>query len=247
MRDILDPQYALELNQYRHPKTLIAFDYDGTLAPIVADREQTSMRALTRKLLFQISTKYKTAVISGRAREDLLVLLGDLPIADAVGNHGCEMPGLDVTHAITTVNTWAYELSAALGDLEGIDIENKRLSIAIHYRFAPRDSADRIQREMMKLKGARIIGGKKVLNAVPIGLPNKGDALIQLCQKHRSQRFIFVGDDDTDEDIFALHSDLRGLGIRVGHSEASGANFFIHDQLDIESLMIAILRDQAVT
>ena len=70
MRHILARANRDVLRQFACSRVLLAFDYDGTLAPIVSDPKQAAMRATTRALLSEIAKRYPCVVISGRARAD---------------------------------------------------------------------------------------------------------------------------------------------------------------------------------
>src|ERR1035441_6032607 len=71
-------------------RTLCAFDFDGTLSPIVEHPAQASMRDRTRILLDRLAALYPCVVISGRSRADLLGRLGSVKLASVIGNHGAE-------------------------------------------------------------------------------------------------------------------------------------------------------------
>ena len=77
-------------------KTLLAFDFDGTLSPIVSDRDAAGMRAQTRAHFAALCRLYPTAVISGRARRDAQSRVHGLRVKYVVGNHGLE-PGTNLT------------------------------------------------------------------------------------------------------------------------------------------------------
>jgi trehalose 6-phosphate phosphatase len=72
-------------------------------------------------------------------------------------------------------------------------------------------------------------------------LPGKGAALLRLQQFHNASRVIFVGDDETDEEVFQLNRLKSILGIRVGPEKGSAAQYFIDDQLQIDALLALIL------
>ena len=92
MRTILAACNREILWQYAASSVLLAFDYDGTLAPIVDNRAHAPMRARTRALLGKLCHRFRCAVISGRARQDVSRYLRSLAMFAVVGNHGME-PG----------------------------------------------------------------------------------------------------------------------------------------------------------
>ena len=70
MQNILSKANRELLEQFAWSNVLLAFDFDGTLAPIVDDPERACMRAKTRRQLEQAAELYPTIVISGRSQED---------------------------------------------------------------------------------------------------------------------------------------------------------------------------------
>jgi trehalose 6-phosphate phosphatase len=242
MKSILDPACHPVLRQYLDRDTLMAFDYDGTLAPIVSDPACAEMRPRTRDLLRQVALQYRTVVITGRRRMDTLRFLEGIPLLEVIGNHGAESRGTKPGSVIQRVADWRRELEAALQTMQGVTLEDKRYSLSIHYRQSrDKDAASRIISMAEQLQGARRIGGKFVLNIVPDESPGKGTALLRLCERFKIPRSVFVGDDDTDEDVFAADKHSTILGIRVGVIEKTCARYYINDQGDIDSLLEAML------
>jgi trehalose 6-phosphate phosphatase len=87
----------------------------------------------------------------------------------------------------------------------------------------------------------RLIGGHQVVNLVPEGAPHKGIALTALRQRAGCDTAIFVGDDETDEDVFALDQPGRLLTLRVGRKRSSRAAFFVDSQRDVDAVLEALL------
>jgi trehalose 6-phosphate phosphatase len=223
---------------------LLAFDFDGTLAPIVREPASASPRASTRELLARLALAHPCAVISGRARQDVVERLRGIAFVEIIGNHGAEPPppGTDESLIQRRVALWHTILAGELLGLPGIEIEDKRLSLAIHFRRA-RDQAaaeDRIRLALRAATGGRVVGGACVVNVVPEELPDKGGALRQLCARLGAESVLFVGDDTTDEDVF--RAQIPGLvGVRVGRV-ASHAKYFLQDQEEIDDLLRELLQ-----
>jgi trehalose 6-phosphate phosphatase len=227
------------LARYARGQTLLAFDYDGTLAPITEVPHDALMRASTRKLLRQLSETFPCAVITGRAREDALQLLHDAGCLEVVGNHGIET-NHGAPEFAPLVQEWCAALELELEAVQGVWVENKRCSITVHYRRARHAATARssVWAAVQGLRGARFLGGKAVVNVLPKGAPNKGSAL-QLCLGRAGcSTAIYVGDDLTDEDAFALSEPV--LGIRVGRGR-SAASLYVDSQAQVEALMQALL------
>lgn len=218
--------------------TLLAFDYDGTLAPIVADPVQALMRPGTRQLLKQLAQRHPVVVITGRARLDAMRLLSGIPLLEVIGNHGHETGSIAPGRIQDLVASWHRQIKQNLAPLSGVTIEDKGLSLTVHYRHCADDSAaQKIRDAASRLPEARLVGGKSVLNIVPAASSNKADALLGLCQRLNCVRAIYTGDDDTDEDVFALAAEGTVLGIRVGLDEQSAARFGLQDQAEMDRLL----------
>lgn len=242
MKYLLAPESRAALRQFARAGTLLALDYDGTLAPIVADRTRARMRDSTQRLLARITRRYPTVFISGRARLDVLRLLEGIGPLEVIGNHGLETDGAAAARYVRRVRDWHTELEERLETLEGVAIEDKKYSLAVHYRASADKPAarDTILRTAESFESVRIIGGADVINLVPAEAPNKGDALLAARARWNCERAIFVGDDDTDEDVFRLE-DPGLLTARIGVSEKSAARYFLRDQTEIDALLGLLL------
>jgi trehalose 6-phosphate phosphatase len=217
---------------------ILVFDYDGTLAPITQDPERGEMRPETRNLLRAVAKRYRCAVISGRARGDVLRFVGDLGLAEVVGNHGAEWS--DTPHA-DSVRQRVLRWRAQLGALpEGIHVEDKLYSLAIHYRacVAPESALSAINHALAPLDGVTPLYGKKVVDLIPHAAPDKGTAVKRLRNHLNSGAVLYVGDDTTDESVFALSEPDWLLTIRVGKGPTL-ARWFLDHQGQIDALLSA--------
>lgn len=238
MKWIFDPTQAEVLRPYCRRETLLVFDYDGTLSPIVPDPASARMRPQTQALLAAAAKLYPVAILSGRSRHEVMQFVDGVPVLDVIGNHGLEVFGVSLGPAMAKVREWRQELEERLEGMPGLVIEDKRGSLAVHYRASddPVSARQAIRRVASDLEGARLIGGKQVVNIVLADAPDKGAALRRLRERLANPPTIFVGDDDTDEDAFGVRApDL--LGIRVGPSEHSSAPYFLQDQSEIDELL----------
>ncbi len=242
MKPLLSATSLRALDDLCGARTLFAFDFDGTLAPIVARRAAAAMPATTLRLLRQLGVLAPVAVVSGRRLKDLRARLAPRP-AYLIGNHGIENPvatraALRDAQRLST--TWATALSVKSDrELRNVDIENKRYSLALHYRTAPDPARARraVLRAIRALTPApRIVPGKRVINLLPPDAPDKGRALQQLLRATQFQHMLFIGDDVTDEDVFALR-DRRIVSVRVGKSVASRARYYLRAQPEIDVVL----------
>lgn len=239
MRHLLASSNVELLAQVAWSRVLLAFDFDGTLAPIVDDRDGAAMRDETARLFEQVCGLYPCAILSGRSRDDVAGRLGQAPVRYVVGNHGLE-PGGSLEECARAVSTVRPLLARALAGCRGIDLEDKRYSLALHYR---RSRHRREDRDVILTAAAalpiplRVVSGKLVVNLLPEGAPNKGEALLHLRAEERADTALFVGDDVTDEDVFALDQPGRLLTVRVGLSRSSAARYFLRDQREVDGLL----------
>lgn len=244
MQNILAPEHAWRIAKLAQQRALLAFDFDGTLAPIVDQPDAAGILESTARLLGVLTRQYPVAIISGRALDDVKARLRGVTVATIVGNHGIE-PSHWMAEAASAVAAWAPTLAAGVAGIEGVRVENKRHSLAVHYRHARSHSgAYRAIREVVERlpPDARIMEGHKVVNVVPAGAPTKGDALLHVAAKSALDAILFVGDDVTDEDAFAVLNTGDSLGVRVCASEHSRAQWFIPSQADIDPLLTALVR-----
>src|SRR4029078_9074518 len=137
MRHILAKHHLPTLRDLATSNVLVAFDYDGTLAPISSTPDRAPMPARTRRLLGAVAARYPCIVISGRARSDLVKWLSSVPVWHLSGNHGLEPWAEDATSA-ARVTRWERQLSHRLQRHAGVTVENKTYSLTVQYRHAKR-------------------------------------------------------------------------------------------------------------
>jgi trehalose 6-phosphate phosphatase len=227
------------IEQIAWSHALLAFDFDGTLAPIVAARDAASMRRTTFTLFKRVCALYPTAVISGRSRRDVASRITGAAVRYVVGNHGLE-PGADSPETERALGEARLALGRLAEKTQGLDLEDKRYSLAVHYRRARRRRAARaaVLSVLARLETPmRVVPGKLVLNVVLASAPNKGDALLALREREQADIALYVGDDVTDEDVFRLDQPGRLLTVRVERSRTSAAAYFLRDQHELDELL----------
>jgi trehalose 6-phosphate phosphatase len=203
------------------------FDIDGTLvdiapapAEIVLERE---LQSLIRELYD--ATGGALALISGRAISDVDSIFGEvsLPVA---GQHGLERRGragkITRHHLASEKLDFARaRLAQAIATHPELFLEDKGLSLALHYRSAPKlaSFAHRTMRGVAAAMGPEyaLQSGKRVVELKPSG-KDKGDAVreFMLEAPFHGRTPVFVGDDVTDEHGFAVVNSLDGHSIKVG-------------------------------
>ncbi len=219
-------------------RPLLAFDYDGVLGPIVRDPRGAPMSRRTRALLEALAALVPVAVVSGRSFAKLHRVVGGVT-PWLVGNHGYEFLHATPVPAevLTQVRRWEREVAAAIAGVPGVTVEHKRSTFAVHWAQAPdRARAARVvRRAAAALDGVRIVPGKNVVNVLPAAFPTKGDAVRRLLVELGCRRALFVGDDVTDEDVFALPR-RQVVGVHVGPGP-SRAEWRIPDRDRVDELL----------
>lgn len=242
MRYVLSRESREVLRRLTASKVLRAFDFDGTLAPIVGDPDRARMRAGTRRLLRRLASDYPCVVISGRSRADLRNKLAGTGIRRMIGNHGAE-PWKGEPGVRRQTAQWYSVLAKELLPLDGVRVENNGLSVTVHYRRCPLKGQARSQilQVASSFQGARLISGKEAISIVSKTAPNKGAALREELDRLGCHRALYIGDDETDEDVFTLDERLQILTIRVGRSLTSRAAYFIRSQNEIDEFLRVLL------
>jgi trehalose 6-phosphate phosphatase len=217
-------------------RTLCAFDFDGTLSPIVKHPGMAGMREKTTVLLARLAAQHPCVIVSGRTRQDVLGKLGSIKVESVIGNHGAETETTPRTSRRRTPR-WKTSLELELGGLPGVWLEDKGYSVTFHYRQSPQkaEARRRILEATRKLKRVRVFGGKQVVNVVPEQAPNKGVALAVERDRLGCAWVLYVGDDVNDEDAFALEGNM--VPVRVGRKRHSHARYYLRTQAEIDKLL----------
>jgi len=243
MKRLLSSRNLQVIEQVAWSKVLLAFDFDGTLAPIVERPRSAAMRRRTLTLFKRVCELYPTAVISGRSRRDVTGRLEGASVRFIVGNHGLE-PGADSPETERAFTEARETLGRLAAETQGLELEDKRYSLAVHYRRSRQKRLARaavlsvIERLSTPM---RVVPGKFVLNVVLASAPNKGDALVALRERMSADLAMFVGDDVTDEDVFRLDQPGRLLTVRVESSRTSAAAYFLRNQGEMDQLLQALI------
>ena len=127
-------------------------------------------------------------------------------------------------------------------------VEDKGFSLAVHYRESTQKAEARRQilAATRKLKRVRVFGGKQVVNLVVDQAPHKGDALAAERDRLGCNWVLYVGDDENDEDAFALGGNI--VPVRIGRMRRSHAGYYLRTQAEIEELLklLVLLRTSGV-
>lgn len=199
-------------------------DFDGTLTPIFDDPRDTTLSPAMRDILSDLSEKLEiVAVVSGRDAKFLRDVIG-LEGVTYVGNHGLEVwrAGEERPERGARIPESVLEdVQKGVEDIAipGLYVENKGLSVAVHYRNAadPVSARRALSRALKRLADAHALDvreGKMVLEIGPGAGVNKGAAVERLAREFGLTGAIALGDDVTDCDAFdALHGLMRERGL----------------------------------
>ena len=222
-------------------RIFLFLDFDGTLAPIALTPAQARIRPALRRLLRRVARRRdaRVAVVSGRALKDIKRLVG-IPGIVYAGNHGMDIqgPGIRfVEPAAMCARPLLVKISArlkkALKEFPGAAVENKGLTLSVHYRLVRPGDVRAVLRTIQNVLGpaiqsgcVRLTTGKKVVEVRPFTHWDKGRALgmiLEHAQKASCLRFlpVCVGDDRTDEAGFKAASLAGGFGVFVGARNVS--------------------------
>jgi len=242
MKRLFTPEGETALAETMRRQPLLAFDFDGTLAPIVARPDDARVPPSVAHRLQRLASRLPVAIVSGRRVQDVRRRLLFAPWR-IVGNHGAE----DEHHATADRDAAALaplrvRLAQAADTLReaGVSIEDKGLSIALHYRLAPDRPAalEAITRLLSGLPPVlSVFGGKMVVNVVSAWARDKAQAMAELVAASGADAAVFVGDDVNDEPVFA-RDEPSWLTVRVGRDDPSSqARYFLDSAADLPRLL----------
>jgi trehalose-phosphatase len=225
------PTLALEqLLTLRHERGLVAiFDFDGTLAEIEPSPEAVRAQPETAVWLEALSRRPDTtvAVVSGRplAQLERLINVPDVWLFGLHGWEGREPHGeavrwwTDAHVALATRQTGV--LRVQLGPPEGETIEEKGPLVGVHTRKARPERRRRVEEivRAARLPELDLIAGRRVFELRPAEGRNKGTAVRAIAASRPAAPVLYVGDDTTDEDAFAVLG-AKDFGVLVDDAAA---------------------------
>ncbi len=221
---------AMRAVMARPGDTVLALDFDGTLAPIVGDPEQAHAQPDAVDALARLGRHLGTvAVITGRPARTAVRLGGfagrpGLESMVVLGQYGVERwdaagDSYDIPPEPAGIAALTDELPGLLAELGLADarIENKGRAVGVHTRGMPeaRAAFDRLLaplRDLAERHELHLEPGKQVLEIRPAGM-DKGVALRDLMAETGRQQVIFAGDDLGDLSAFETVEQLRTEGI----------------------------------
>ena len=241
---------------------LLLLDIDGTITPIAPRPSDVVVSDEARQVIDALACTPGTfvGVVTGRSVADARNVVR---VASAwyVGNHGLEIaaPGAppEVPDSVANfgqpVAVAGARLAALVSAVPGVILENKRWTLSVHYRLAPRDALPELGSRVRKIArelGLDVTGGKEVLELRPPVRINKGTAALELAARlgalEHGASILCAGDDETDEDMLRAVRQRARAAVTVAVEptlkvRSTAAEFFV----DSPAAMIALLESVA--
>ncbi|MDT0688084.1 trehalose-phosphatase [Autumnicola psychrophila] len=241
--------------EFSDKKALLFLDFDGTLAPIVENHEDAAISEEMRDLVQQLSKVYPTAVVSGRGMKDVNQRV-NLPELYYAGSHGFEISGPnnflkendEAQKVLPIFDKIEPILKEKLKDINGVDFERKKFTLAIHYRKVDENRTSEVHTRVSEvLKDYPQLlkaDGKKVIEVRPAIDWHKGKA-VEFLKEHlgeKNQKFsVYIGDDVTDEDAFKYVD--NGIGILVSeHGNKTYADYSLENIDEVKEFFQLLLK-----
>ena len=226
MRNLLSCWDKLSRQIRKSSRTFLFFDYDGTLTPIVSRPEKAKCPHTIKFLIKRLkkNPRFTIAVISGRSLKDIKKMVGIRGIT-YVGNHGLEIEkslgrvlrpkGVSTGYPLKKIKE---SLKKRLSHIKGAWIEDKGLTLSVHFRFVDKKKITSVKRifrntvaPYILAKKIRVSSGKMVLEVRPGVEWDKGKAVLELLGRKKTLT-LYLGDDVTDMDAFRA---IKGKGISI--------------------------------
>jgi len=246
------------------PHMVLLSDYDGTLTPIVSRPEEALLSPRVEEKLYTLAQKpaYSVGIVSGRSMEDLKHMVSIDGIYYA-GNHGLEIEGPHLRYiseparaAQSLIKGMASEMVTALENVDGVIIEDKGLSLSVHYRLVSPEEEHivaevfrQLTRPLLNDGKIRVTSGKKVYEVRPPIDWHKGKAVEAIVREIKSAfnlehvLTVYLGDDTTDEDAFKVLQRPNGWGIYVGgDNPLSAAEYYLDSTSEVEELLSRLIK-----
>ena len=199
-------------------------------------------------MLRRLAERGPVALLSGRGREDVAALV-ELDELTYAGSHGFDIAGPTLRREVgdgipERIDRASEKLRQRLAGIDGVLVEPKRFSVAIHFRLAREEDLPRIEQAVdavaAELPDLRKVPGKKIFELRPALDWDKGQALLWLLEAlhltgngHPEIVPLYLGDDVTDEDAFRVIED-RGIGILVAEEpRETAASYSLRDPEEV--------------
>jgi trehalose 6-phosphate phosphatase len=240
-------------------QVILLLDYDGTLAPIRDTPGKALLPYATKKVLTRLKASgcCKIAIISGRALRDVKKMV-DIQDITYVGNHGLQIEGPKIKFESPLPYGYAKllgalkdELTRKLSCVKGVVIEDKGLSLSVHYRLVAKGDIALVKTIFHETiivalvsNKIKIRPGKKVHEIRPPVSWDKGKSVLWLLARYKFMHnndvtAVYMGDDASDEDAFkALQG--KGITVAVGKAQDSNASYYLRSPVEVKECLSRI-------
>lgn len=257
VRDL--PSALRRLDDLAGRRLAVFLDYDGTLAAVHADPTRVRLTPAMADTLARLSRRFPTAIVSGRKRPEVAERVGrpDMVVA---GSHGFDIagPGLEPYRAAAAggfdgaLDALTAAIADALAAIAGPIVERKEGAIAVHYRLVAAADVPAVEAAVERLAplqaNLRLVKGRGVYEIMPRLDWHKGRAIEWILNAWGGGHVpIYLGDDATDEDAFALLRDeLGGHGVVVADdgepARRSAAQWRLRDVDEVRHYLDALAK-----
>ena len=215
-------------------RLLWVFDFDGTLSTIVPDRSEARLhRECERMLRFLVRSPWNgVAVLSSRMLDDIVARV-PVPGVFVGGAGGLEWklpgghrfgPGTASEALLEKKRRAVSPILKEMASIPGVEVEDKRWSIAVHYRnAAPRSFRRRVSllQQLRDRAGIKVYRGPEVVEVQLLGGGGKSAGVRRLCRltdrDPSGERIVYAGDDEDDAVAIRWVLSKGGAGIVVGN------------------------------
>ncbi len=244
--------------EIRDSHTYLFLDFDGTLTPIRRHPGKVRLGKRIYEILQKLAgtRDVDIAIISGRSLKEIKRLVGVKNII-YVGNHGLEVYGAGADFKLAeavkgrrTITALSRKLRQELRFFRGVIVEDKGLTLSVHFRMAKEkdiqkivQAFEKVVRPYKKEGKVKVTGGKKVWEIRPPVEWDKGRMIKRLLKEKRQRlkkRVIpfCMGDDRTDEDAFGrLGNDGYTVKITKNPGEASTARYYLRNVREVSMFL----------
>jgi trehalose 6-phosphate synthase len=247
--ELTESERTAWIERARQPHLVLLLDLDGTLIPFADTVEEADIDSATAGLLDALATSGVQVVIaSGRPRALVDRVRGRSPQAWWVAEHGTWRNFADQWDGPSAEPPELMSLAAKLQDLlrfTGLRLEIKSCSICIHWRRVSRETRDQVidaaelicdewletHPQFERLEGVEVLE-VRMRNA------NKSAAVNWVRERIPGAHVLAIGDDETDEDMFAaLREDELAISVRNGNRRSARATHWLADPRAVHELL----------
>lgn len=215
-----------------HAQSCLLTDFDGTLVELAAHPDAVCPSAGLAGWLYQLEKQLgdALAIVTGRRLSDVDRYLDPLKLMGA-GAHGAELRTTISGKTMPVADPLDRELIAALArsveHLDGVWLENKTYTAAVHFRDNPamaQECGQRVQAVLRDVPRIEIFDGHAVVEIRRQG--HSKESAVSFLLQHPvfvGRQPVFVGDDLADEEAFAVVQSAGGFGVKVGSGASCAA------------------------